>query len=277
MVYSIATADQYREWFGEDPGELDGWFKGYNPFLKEAYHLFYNNIVRSDDLTAPDLDRDFSALKMQWGDQYLMPAKVIHAYFAARMTQKDGYKLEDARDYLADVTKRRIAKEASMHTWRKSKEEFQNFEIQYSMALHNNTGGDTDYQKRVIEKVHAQIPNLCSYPREIFEGPCETKIHIIGTPETPSLITQMGKTIAERKDILTVIAGERRNALHLLEKISPMKNINLFLNGGISEERKKILRRDLSYDQLSLMERLVAWQTEDTVSLPEKPDDDIPF
>ena len=248
--------------------------------MKDPYHLFYNNIVRIDDLKAPDLDRDFSAVKMRWGDQYLVPANVIHAYFAARMTQKDGFKLEDARAYLKDVTKQRISRESSMCHWRADKCEFQNFEVAYTIAMYNKTSGNTDYQNMVLEKVYEQIPDLDSYPREVFDGPCDTKIHIIGSREAPSLISQMGEAIAKRKDVLTGIAEERVEALHLLEQITPTEEGCLFLNGELSENRKGILRSDLSHEQISYLERLVAWKAEGegTISgLPEKPDDDIPF
>ena len=81
LVYAVSTAKQYARIIGEDPTKLEGWLEGYNPFLSVPYHLFYNNIKRIDDLKAPDLDKDFSAIKMRWGDQYIIPANVIHYFY----------------------------------------------------------------------------------------------------------------------------------------------------------------------------------------------------
>jgi len=40
LVYSIATEDQYREWFGENPKKLDGWLGGAESFFERSLSSF---------------------------------------------------------------------------------------------------------------------------------------------------------------------------------------------------------------------------------------------
>jgi hypothetical protein len=285
FVYGISTIEQYNEFYGEKLVKLDGWFEGETPFFAEPHHLFYNNIHRSDDLVSPEIDRDFSAIKMCWGDQWLIPSEVLFAYFAARMTQKDGYELQDAVDLLKKRTKKRITQESSFSNHR-PKEEFQNFELVYSRALFDASGTcgcSTDYQKRVVEKVYDQIPDLDEFPRREFVGPCGTNIHIIGQKEFPELIDQMGEAIGSRRNILTQIADERKAALDLIGRIEPSSAPQgyLFCNGDVSSERRDFLKGEFTEEEISWLERLTMWKTEEDfakeMDFLDSPTDGIPF
>jgi hypothetical protein len=284
FVYAISTEAQYRKWFRESPKKLAGWLEGESPFSSDPYHLYYDNVIRSDDLKSPDIDRDFSAIKMRWGDQYLVPSNVLFAYFVSRMMQKDKVGIREAKRFLKDRTKMRIAGESSMSHLRRNQREFQNWEIFYSKALYEKVGtstASTEQRKRVIDGVYRQIKDLDSYPRAKFAGPCGTHVHMIGAKEFPELITQVGDVVAERKDILTQIGEERKVAVSLLDKIMPSRGPSLFCNGGTSKYERKILRKDLTSEQISWLERLVSWKSEEDLveeeKLPEKPKDEIPF
>ena len=284
LVYAVSTKAQYRRMFGENPKNLNGWLNGETPFLDEPYYLYYDNIVRADDLNSLDIDRDFSAIKMRWGDQYIIPANVLHAYFVSRMMQKDDVGIREAKKYLKDETKKRIVGEASLSHLRKNKREFQNWEIFYSEVLFDKTGTDTantDQRKKVIAGVYQQIKDLDNYPRAKFAGPSGTSIHMIGSPDNPELIDQVGGVVKRRSGILTEIARERKAAVSLLGKITLRSSGSLFCNGDIPADRKTVLRKDLSPEQISWLERLVLWKSEEDLvnerKLPEVPADDVPF
>lgn len=289
FVYAISTREQYEEFMGEEFSGLEGWFEGGSPFREKPYLLFYNNIQRLDDLKCDNLDRHFSAIKMVWGDQFIVPSNVILAFYLARMKAKDGVDLPEGLEYIRKWTKKRIASESSLSMNRNSrKEDFQNFEWVYSEAIYNRTHEEnlsTDYQKQVLDDLYAQLPDLDSYPRRTFVGPNKTTINVIVPKGHGKILTQLGESIEERRPLLTELTKERRANLDYLKNISPMDESKLpFCNGGTNHDERKILRgrlsNNLSTEQIDLLERLAQWKTpEDITREKELPEvkDDIPF
>jgi hypothetical protein len=276
FAYAISTKKQYEKILGESADNIEGWIGEESPFRETPYHLFFNTINRLDDLGCVDLDRHFSAIKMRWGDQYIIPFEIFKAVYLARMKDKDGVNLEDGWNYLREWTKKRIAQESSLSKDRnRRKKDFQNFEMIYSISMYEKAGTSlarTDLQKRVIGDIYAQIPDLDSYPRKTFKGPCKTNVNVIVPKGMGKILTQIGESIEERREILTTIANDREAAVEMLSHIKPLgEGEGLpFCNGTKQNEDRevlrKILRKDLSKKSISLLERLVKWKTEEDVA-----------
>ncbi|MBX4211947.1 hypothetical protein KW787_00625 [Candidatus Pacearchaeota archaeon] len=280
LRYAITTGEDYREIFGEEIPRRENLFPGiewadtYPMFQPDPVAYYYNIINRVDEMTSKDLDRPFSAIKLRWGDQFLVPNEYGFYAFAVSRIRRSGEKINEVINDLRDLMKNDICNGSGSYYHRKSdKRSWQDIHSRDIKAIFEDDPRiATEDGKKRIDLLRTNYPDLERLERIKILGPNDTTIYVLAKKEHSRLFDRtLRKTVGERAPIIEDITQERKRAERLLSKISYAAEVSLFGNGNVNEDMR--ISMNLKRPQLQRLERLAKWEGKDEFIST----DEIPF
>jgi hypothetical protein len=105
LHYAVTTDQDYIELFGEEPPEKQGLLPGFDADpLKEGDAAYYYNVInRTDKIKAQDLNKPFSAIKLKWGSQFIVPHDLAFYNFAINRARRAGESIDYSIEYLREI------------------------------------------------------------------------------------------------------------------------------------------------------------------------------
>ncbi len=288
LHYAITTQQDYIDLFGEEPPQRTDLLPGVDttPLPKEYIAYYYNVINRFDELSAQDLDKPFSAIRIKWGNQYLVPHEFGFYNFAINMARRTDGNVEEAIEYLKEIMRQDVLNGTSHYQSRKAdRNSWQDLHARDIIAIFDNRPAfATKEGKERIALITKHYKELRELQRIKIPAANGTSLYILAKPEDHDLLDRQFRTvIQERVPVIERVTRERRESRPLLDRIET-KAMGLYESGSESEKdidfpEQTTSNINLSRDEILKLNRLCHWlsEGETKVSLPEKPDDDIPF
>ena len=282
LHYGITGADDFREFFGEhlptptDSGSPTLFDLSKPEVLSNSPVAFYYNVVtRTDEIASDDLDRPFSALRLQWGDQHIVPGEYGFYAFAVARHMRTGESMNSILDDLRQTIRENIVNQHSNYQKNKEKQSWQDLHGRDVLAIfHDNDDYTTKEGKQRVQLIGAHYP-LADLKRYKMKGPSGTWIYVLAEPEHEDLFNrQIRSVVRARRPVLEKLTRARAQAEgKLLKKIRIIRgDFGLFENG---EAAKIPSLKRLNRGELQRLERLVHWLDQGEHVLTEK--DYVPF
>jgi len=223
--YGVTTAQDYIELFGEKPKPRSSLLPGFEmPSLElESGRIafYYDIIERVDGLPASGLDRPYASIKIQWGNQHLVPHDFAFFSFAASRALHKGISMPDSIKELKEIVKKDLEEKSSHYSLRKGQpQSWQSLSGNDIRAVFENNSDLASKSGRERINLMNQHYNLQALKRISIPGPNQTTIYVLAKPEDINLFEiQARKTIEERAKPLEKITEERASSMHLLSHI----------------------------------------------------------
>lgn len=265
LHYAITTGQDYEEFFEEKFSNSEGmlpnvdWNTNYPQLVNNPVAYYYDIISREKKVTSQDLNKPFSAFKLTWGDQYIIPHHVAFSSFAVARSIRTGEKLDDVVEILKDRMKDDIL-EKSSHYSSRSTQDWQNLYAQDMRAIfYKDSSLATEGGKKRIDLLAKHNRELDGLERVVLDGPLGTKIHVLADPDDKNLFMyQMHKTLLERNPVLERIAEVRKRALKVVDNLPVLSTLELFENGDGVDPTS--LGGALSFRSVSKLKYLASWR-----------------
>ncbi len=292
LAYPISTWDDYFNLVGENPPQgamvlpnLD-WKQCIPISRKDSPAFYYVLVRRNQKVKSKNIKDKLDCLRIEWGDQIIVPGNLIHYYFAVRRSERTGEKIDEVLKDINLTMRRNLTLEDFSERTRDYKRSTQPLEWKDMLAIFNE-----EYNwcvSKAKEKDHIRIrrlkelQNLCQkrgyldkLKRIEIDGPNGTKIYILAEKVHISLFkSQLGNQVKRRKTAIEFLTTSRRETVECLEKM--MKNA---MPRRLFEDDIPLDPRTLSLPEgeIKKLESLCSWllpgETHPKVSY--KPDDDL--
>jgi hypothetical protein len=272
LHYGVSTGEDYFEMFGEEmpvPEEVLPGMDWLERGDKVAY--YYNFIERHDGIGCEDLKKPFSAVQLDWSDQFIMPHELVFYSFAVnwgvRLHNTGKGSLDDIPDlieYLRDRVKRDLLEQTSHYGEQRGEKNmcWQSYFSRDAEAIfYNDSNAATEQGKQRIENLRTFYPELDSLRRIKIAGPNGTVIHVLSEDDKQHyhlFNTQMRRVISERIPVLERIQEAREEFRGVLGKIKYGGRKN-YSGGGFPEDERKAKGIGLSLEEVKLGNQLTSW------------------
>ncbi len=284
LHYAVTCEKDYIEILGEEPKPRDDVLPGVglNGLDRKPVRYYYDLLNRTDEVSAEELDRPFSNIKLTWGDHYILPPEMGFCAFAISRMARTGERFEDVQEDLKRIIKQDILASSEDYLNRKGmKQSWQNiFGRDFAAIYHQDRGIATREGQRRIDLLKKYFPTLDDLKRVAIPGPNNTFIYIFAKEGDVDLFDrQLRNVVQSRVPIIEKLTRERKESEGLLEKIETAEESVLFLAEADPKNTSYIFSK-LNPLEIGKLKRLSNWldEGESPISLlPEKPDDDIPF
>ena len=106
LHYAYTLEEDYQNLFGESPSYSNGflpgveWDKTRRDYSLDNIAYYYNLLNRVDSVRAEDLTTPISSIKLQWGDNFIVPHEFGLYYFAIARMMRTNEKIETILDEL---------------------------------------------------------------------------------------------------------------------------------------------------------------------------------
>lgn len=279
LHYAITTGGDYRELFGldsENPtGILDGLdLSGSLPEKSVAY--YYDIVDRVDGMKSEDMREKFANIKLNWGDQFIVPHRFGFYAFAVFKHRRTGMPLRQVIDSLWKLIREDVlAGSTTNYEQRKNSQSWQDLHGRDALAIFlNDNSIATEDGKMRIELMQEVYPGMDDLKRVHIQGPNGTSIYVLAEPEHYRLFDeQLRKTVDERREMIERITRQRKGALSLLERVGIRSTKQLALGNGHIPELELEPLTDRERDRLKM---LSDW-TNNTREDREFVTDEVPF
>lgn len=225
LHYAFSTAEDYRDLFGENPPQR----KGLIPGLERVYLLngstdavayYYNLINRVDGLRSDELRTRYDPLRIQWGDQFLVPGDFgFYGFAIARHMRTEERMTAIIKDLHATIKGDLIHGESRYNERKSDPNSWQDLHARDVLAIHQNDDSlATEAGKRRLELYRKHYKGLANLQRVKIAGPNNTTIYALVEPRDIQLFDEsVRKIVGERRSLLEQVLEERRGILRLLE------------------------------------------------------------
>lgn len=276
LHYAVTLSEDYSYLFGEEANKkLEGLLprlKNGSPttihFPADDIAFYYGFINRDGSLTAGDLDIPFASIRIEWGDQFIVPHMYGFYTFAVARHMRTGESLgnivtslvstihEDVRDGCSHYADRRADKQA----W----QNIHGYDI--LSIFHNNLEiAKRPFGVKRIDALRRVYPAVDDLKRIQIEGPNGTTIYVLAEPEHENLWDyQIRSVVNNRRSVIDAVAAERMRAKRLLKKVKylPGETLKLFDDDADDEEEVKSKEGYVfcgSDRELNLLRRVITW------------------
>lgn len=281
LPYGIRGADDYNEEFGEtlpvviDPSLLPGLPQPELLPATASAVYYYNVTDREKIVRSGDLDKPFSAIHLEWKDQFFVPGEFGFYAFAVARHMRTGEVMPDILEDLRDKMKQDILDQCSNHKDRKGKQSWQDLHARDILAVfHNDPSYATRHGKKRVALLSAQYADLPNLKPIKIPGPNETTLWVLAKPEHEALFNrQVRGIVRQRIPIIERITRSRKQSRNLLKKVKASA-YGLYANGGVEADDPAVAA--LTDREFSRLERLVHWLDAGETALTYGKDD-IPF
>ncbi len=292
LHYAVTLNEDYSHLFGDD---ADKRLEELLPYLKNgSLHVefptgkiafYYAYINRRDSLKAGDLEIPFSAIKLQWGDQFVVPQEFGFYTFAVAKHFRTAEPLEGIVSKLIENIAEDVREESSHYLERRaSSQSWQNIHACDVLAIFHN---DISLTKKPwgikrVGKLSEIYPEISELRRIIIDGPNKTKIYVLAKPEHKDLWDNQVRSVIEmRRKVIESVFTEREHSIRLLDKIKfePGTKIDMF-DGEIEEETRSKYgyRFNASSEEINTMKRLLTWMDKGEIPFHKNYiKDEVPF
>ncbi len=288
LHYAVNTIDDYITLFGEKPSPKKRFLQGLENLwekvtMQDNVAYYYGLLNREDKVTSRDLDRPFSTIKINWGDFWLIPHELGFYGFAISRHMRTKEPIPEIVAELKAMIKKDVEEGSGEYNKRKGhKQSWQNIHTRDIEAIFE---GDLDIAtkkgKQRIELMLEHYEQLPDLKKIKIPGPRRTNIYILSEPKHKTLFnTSFNEIIEERTPIINKIQKRRKQDEKLLEEITPIEDTPLIDLADIPSSNARFSFGKLSKEQLKRLQRDSHWidkGEEPWSTLPQKPDDDIPF
>lgn len=281
LGYELHCAEYYREVFGEDVPAPDtsGMLPGFpvSPLLPSGSPsaFYYDAQHRIDGLVSDDLDRPFASLRLEYGDQYLVPGEFGFWAFTVARHMRTGEPIPHIRDELREFMRKCVVNRHSHYD--EAKKDIQGWQDMHmrdlSAAFHNDPALTSREGRHRLALIDANYKLGDLIPSKI-KGPHGTHIYALITPGHESLFAQLERTITMRVPVIERVVRARKRATSLLHKIS-VTGSDPWPDGEDVNLSHPALRR-LTRKEKTGMTRLAQWCAPREVPL-SPPQEAIPF
>lgn len=259
--YGFTTEEDYRVLFGEDlggssEGDLSLLERGAVrlSYFDQPVAYYYNVVHRLSSLGDGDISFRFTDLKIDWGDQHIVPHMFSFAAYVAADSLRTKKSPEKCREDLLEVVRGNILKGCSNHAdVRRTGRSWQDLNVNDILAVFNEDLSLTTRKgQRRLEIIRDFYPIYDSLRRVTIDGPNGTKIYALVEPQHFDLFdVQVRATVDERMEILEEVFRERRDALGLVEKYKARR-----FGKDLFGSKVRLEGQILTKEELELLKRL---------------------
>jgi len=239
--------------------------------VQEDIAFYYNSITRNDNLNSNELQTPFSAIKLIWGDQHIVPHEFIFNLFAISYSRRDdpqNLDVESKKDELKTMMANSIANNIARYKLRKKiskSNSWQNLESRMIRAIVlDDLKNSTKVDKITIKLLEKHYEEYSKLKKLIIDAPNNTNIYCLIQKEHSGLFEdQFSKQIKKNKEKIEELTIQRRDKIELVDSLPPIygangKIIHKYINGNLPILAQKHL--DLSKEEILNLERLVKWK-----------------
>ncbi len=255
LVYAVSLEEDYIE---EELSPRQSFF----PFEthSEPVAYYYDLISRVDGLKSNELDRPFSSIKIEWGNQHLVPGDLGFFSFAVCRALRTGEDVNVVIKYLKTLMGRDFREGTSNYYKRKEdSNSWQDLHGSDILALfHRDVKYTSNRGAERVRLIAEHYPEVESLKRIEIPGPNGTKIYIMAEPQHEKVFSDLREVIEQNTPSIELISERRNNARSLLDKIE-IKPSGQGLIVGKTKEKVHYLGK-LENEEIRELRKLIRWE-----------------
>ena len=237
--------------------------------------FYYDSLRRTDGIKSKDMKNPFDAIRLEWGNHYIVPhefCEIVYAsHFARKMNVHEPYgDITHAIEDLKQMIAQSVAQKIPVSKLRRDipfSNGWQNLEHRMIEALvTNNYSRITTTDRKTIDDLERYYPDFGNLQPLIIEGPHHTSIYaLVLNKDTELFTTQVATTVALNTPKIEELHMLRVKYRHHISSCMPIQNSNgtikmQAVNGILNELEKKQLSKSLGTNTVDNLQALCRWE-----------------